>query len=147
MSTSMSIDITDEESTFTDNTRTIISRNTMDTSSQPAEPTTKKVRFKTSGPRPKSHVHLHFKTTSEGHQCQVKNSNNKICGHIINEGNTTSNRSRHLVNVHGILSPSEMEKVNIINLIRSYDIVNHTICNAFNMLILNINLNNLFLYI
>ena len=120
---SMSFDLTDEVSEFTENTRemqdneTVISRNTMDTSSEPARLATKKIKSKTPGSKTKSHVHLYFKVTNEGHQCQVKDSNGKICGHIINEGNTTSNRSRHLVNNHNILSPSEIEKVNIVNLL------------------------------
>ena len=120
---SMSFDLTDEVSEFTENTRemqdneTVISRNTMDTSSEPAGPATKKIKSKTSGSKTKSHVHLYFKVTNKGYQCQVKDSNGKICGHIINEGNTTSNRSRHLVNNHNILSSSEIEKVNIVNLL------------------------------
>src|SRR6266498_6148017 len=120
---SMSFDLTDEISEFTENTRevqdneTVILRNTMDTFSEPAEPATKKIKFKTPGPKTKSHVHLYFKVTNEGHQCQIKDSNSKNCSHIINERNTTSNRSRHLVNNHNILSPSKIEKVNIVNLL------------------------------
>jgi hypothetical protein len=80
----------------------------MDTSSRPSS---KKVKIKHPGPKQRSHVHEHFKQTTEGHQCQVKGSDNNICGHIINEGGTTSNRSRHLVVAHKILPPQEKEKV------------------------------------
>ena len=74
----------------------------MDTSSRPLS---KKVKVKNTGPKQRSHIHEYFKQTTEGHQCQVKGSNNNICGHIINEGETTTNRSRHLTIVHKILPP------------------------------------------
>src|SRR3989337_4201725 len=81
----------------------------MDTTSRPSS---KKVKTKHPGPKYKSHVHNYFKETTEGHQCQVKGpNNNNICGHIIKEGGTTSNRARYLTISHKILSPQEKEKV------------------------------------
>jgi len=81
----------------------------MDTTSRPSS---KKVKTKHPGPKHKSHVHNYFKEITEGHQCQVKGPNNiNICGYIIKEGETTSNRAHHLTISHKILSSQEKERV------------------------------------
>jgi len=82
----------------------------MDTSSRPSS---KKMKTKHPGLRQRSHVHEYFKETTAGHQCQVQGVDG-ICGHIIKEGGTTTNRAHHLTISHKILSPQEKEKVIII---------------------------------
>src|SRR6266542_6170991 len=82
----------------------------MDTSLRPSS---KKMKTKHPGPRQRSHVHEYFKETTAGHQYQVQEVDS-ICGHIIKEGGTTTNKARHLTISHKILSPQEKEKVIII---------------------------------
>ncbi len=71
----MSIDITDKILEFTENTKevqdnkTVISRNTINTTLESAGSVTKKIKFKTPEPKTKSHIHLYFKVINENYQC------------------------------------------------------------------------------